>query len=47
MILWQDQWTTLLAVNSYCDFNWNIQGYVGLTPPALLTSAPEININGI
>lgn len=45
MILWQDQWTTLLAVNSYCDFNWNIQGYVGLTPPALSTYAPEINLN--
>ena len=45
MILWQDQWTTLLAVNSYCNFNWNIQGYVGSTPPALSTCAPEININ--
>ncbi|MGC9362711.1 MAG: carboxypeptidase regulatory-like domain-containing protein, partial [Candidatus Syntrophosphaera sp.] len=33
MIYWQGSWTTLLAVNSYCDFNWNIQGYVGLTPP--------------
>lgn len=34
MIHWQGNWTTLLAVNSYCDFNWNIQGYLGLTPPA-------------
>jgi hypothetical protein len=43
LIFWQGNWTTLLAVNSYCDFNWNIQGYVGLTPPALETRlAPEL-----
>jgi hypothetical protein len=35
MIQWLGNWTTLLAVNTYCDFNWNIQGYVGLTPPDL------------
>jgi hypothetical protein len=39
MIHWQDAWTTLLAVNSFCDFNWNIQGYAGMNPPA---PAPEI-----
>jgi hypothetical protein len=33
MIYWQGSWTTLLDVNAYCDFNWNIQGYAGLTPP--------------
>lgn len=33
MIQWQGNWTTLLAVNSYCDFNWNIQGYAGFGPP--------------
>ncbi|MBW6513229.1 MAG: carboxypeptidase regulatory-like domain-containing protein [Candidatus Syntrophosphaera sp.] len=38
MIHWQGSWTTLLSVNAYCDFNWNIQGYVGLNPPAALTS---------
>ena len=34
MIFWQGNWTTLLAVNSYCDFNWNIEGYAGLNPPS-------------
>ncbi|HNT52048.1 MAG TPA: carboxypeptidase regulatory-like domain-containing protein, partial [Candidatus Syntrophosphaera sp.] len=38
MIHWQGSWTTLLAVNSYCDFNWNIQGYLGFGPPP----APEL-----
>jgi len=42
MIFWQGAWTTLLAVNSYCDFNWNIQGYAGLNPPEPV-SAPVIS----
>ena len=33
LIHWQGNWTTLLAVNSYCDFNWNLQAYVGITAP--------------
>ncbi len=37
MIHWQGNWTTLLAVNAYCDFNWNIQGYVGLIPPPAIS----------
>jgi len=35
MIQWNGNWTTLIAINSFCDFNWNIQGYVGLTPPVI------------
>jgi len=33
LIHWQGNWTTLLSVNSYCDFNWNLQGYAGMTAP--------------
>ncbi len=33
LIHWQENWTTLSAVNPYCDFNWNLQGYAGLTAP--------------
>lgn len=40
MIFWQGNWTTLLAVNSFCDFNWNIQGYAGLNPPP---GAPQVH----
>lgn len=46
MIYWQGNWTTLLAVNAYCDFNWNIQGYAGMDPPDArrALNAPEIGL---
>ncbi len=46
MIYWQGNWTTLLAVNSYCDFNWNIQGYVGLDVPEGLAPLTLIKSEG-
>lgn len=45
MIHWQGSWTTLLAVNAYCDFNWNIQGYVGFSPPPPAPALTPINVS--
>jgi hypothetical protein len=44
MIQWLGNWTTLLAVNSYCDFNWNIQGFAGFGYPRL---SPPIYSSGL
>lgn len=44
LIHWQGNWTTLLAVNAYCDFNWNIQGYVGLDPLSAVTEFTPLDL---
>ncbi|MBN2828818.1 MAG: carboxypeptidase regulatory-like domain-containing protein [Candidatus Cloacimonetes bacterium] len=47
MIYWQGNWTTLLAVNSYCNFNWNIEGYAGMTAPSDVRDLIPLSANGV
>lgn len=55
MIRFQNTWQTLLSLNSFLDFNWNIQAYAGFVPPgdmqdliplrAQKFAAPEVRTN--